>query len=281
VSGGLYEFEPQNALGKRLDVSGAGTGNGTQVQIWTDSNVPQQRWYLNGLGNNIFELRCGHQTFRCLDVSGAGTTDGTKVHIWQPGGSSNQRWKFLSLPSPWQSGDIGGPGYAGGDSYLSGVFTVSGGGADIFGTSDQFRYVYQTASGDCEIKAKVTSQQNTDAWAKAGVMIRESTAANSKNMMMEITPGNGFSMNYRTTAGGSSTSVAGGTLNTAPNNWVRLVRTGNTLKAYKSADGTSWTQVGSNVTLTMNSSVTIGLAVTSHNNGFQSQATFSNVTATP
>ena len=48
-----------------------------------------------------------------------------------------------------------------------------GSGEDIQGTADEFRYVYQTATGNCEIKARVTGVGNTNPWAKAGVMIRE------------------------------------------------------------------------------------------------------------
>jgi regulation of enolase protein 1 (concanavalin A-like superfamily) len=184
------------------------------------------------------------------------------------------------LPSPWQAIDIGAPGVAGTTVHSAGVFTAEGSGADIWGTSDQFRYVYQSASGDCEIKARVTSQENTDGWAKAGVMIRESTGANSKHAFLTITPANGFAFQNRTATGGSSANTAGGALNAAPNNWVRLVRSGSTITAYKSSNGTSWTTVGS-VTVSMTSNVQIGLAVTSHNNATLGTAVFDNVTVVP
>jgi len=183
-----------------------------------------------------------------------------------------------SLPSPWQTADIGAVGAAGSASYSSGTFTVAGSGADIWGTADEFRYVYQSASGDCEIRARVATQQDTDGWAKSGVMIRETTGATSRHAMMAVTPGNGLAFQYRTATGGSSTHVAGGA-GTAPY-WVRLVRSGSTITAYKSTDGSSWTTVGS-VTISMTASVQIGMAVTSHLDGTLNTSTFSNVTATP
>jgi hypothetical protein len=183
-----------------------------------------------------------------------------------------------SLPSPWQTADIGAVGAGGSASYSSGTFTVVGSGADIWGTADEFRYVYQAASGDCEIRARVATQQNTDGWAKSGVMIRESTSAGSRHAMMAVTPGNGLAFQYRTATAGNSTNVGGGT-GTAPY-WVRLVRSGTTITAYKSTDGSSWASVGS-VSISMTASVQIGLAVTSHLDGTLNSSTFSNVTATP
>jgi len=48
------------------------------------------------------------------------------------------------------------------------------------------------------------------------------------------------------------------------------------INSYQSVNGTTWTQVGS-ATITMASSVQLGLAVTSHNNGVTATATFDNV----
>src|SRR4030095_3748145 len=49
-----------------------------------------------------------------------------------------------SLPSPWQTADIGAVGAAGSASYSSGTFTIAGSGADIWGTADEVSYGYQT-----------------------------------------------------------------------------------------------------------------------------------------
>ncbi len=183
-----------------------------------------------------------------------------------------------SLPSPWNTADIGSVGAAGLASYTSGAFDIVGSGADIWGTADEFRYAYQSSSGDCSITAKVNRMQNTDGWAKAGVMIRESTAAGSIQASVFITPANGVSFQRRTSTGGTSvsTSVAG---ITAPR-WVRMTRTGSSFAAFYSSDGSTWTQVGTQ-TMTMASGATIGMAVTSHNDGTLCTANFSNVTATP
>jgi fibronectin type 3 domain-containing protein len=178
------------------------------------------------------------------------------------------------LAAPWADTDIGNPGLAGSASSSNGTFTVNGGGADIWGTSDAFHYVYQALSGDGTIVARVVSVQNTDGWAKAGVMIRESLNANSTFVDMVITPGNGAALQARTTTGGSAVHTAGPGVS-APY-WVELVRSGDTFTGFVSADGNSFTQVGS-YTVSMVADIYIGLAVTSHNDGQLNTSTFDNV----
>ena len=185
---------------------------------------------------------------------------------------------LTALPSPWQTGDIGAVGATGSATQTNGTFTVNGSGADIWDTVDEFRYVYQTASGDCEMVARVTAVGNTNAWAKAGVMIRESLNANSSHATVVVTPGNGVSFQRRGSTGGSSSDTNNSGLS-APY-WVRVVRGGNTFTAYRSVNGSSWTTIGSQ-TISMSSTVYIGLAVTSHADGTLCTATLDNVTATP
>ncbi|MCD6049166.1 MAG: metallophosphoesterase, partial [Verrucomicrobia bacterium] len=184
-------------------------------------------------------------------------------------------WYF---PSPWLSTDIGAVGVAGVSSHTAGAFSVSASGADIWGTADEFRFVYQSASGDCTITARVAAQENTDVWAKAGVMIRESLAANSRHASSVVTPASGASFQRRVTAGAASESTTTAGI-TAPR-WVRVQRVGNTFTASQSSNGSSWTTVGS-TNITMATSVYIGLAVTSHNDTTLSTAIFDNVTPTP
>ena len=164
------------------------------------------------------------------------------------------------LPSPWADADVGSPAVAGSASYANGVFTVNGGGADIWGGTDQFNYVSQPLTGDGSIVARVTSQSDTDPWAKAGVMIKQSTASGSSYALLAVTPGNGIAFQY-----GFNASVSGGSY-TFPNGWLKLTRSGSTITAYSSADGTTWTQVGT-TTISLTDPVTIGLFTCAHNAG--------------
>lgn len=62
-----------------------------------------------------------------------------------------------TLPSPWQSTDVGAPLLPGTADYSASTGTVyiDGTGADILGKSDQFHYVWQTLNGDGTIIARV------------------------------------------------------------------------------------------------------------------------------
>ncbi len=181
------------------------------------------------------------------------------------------------LPAPWVTRDIGNVGLAGSASFLAGTYSLSGSGTDIWGTADGFRYVYQPLAGDGQIIARVASLQNTNSWAKGGVMIRETLAANSSHAIMAVTPGNGSAFQRRLTTGTSSLHTAGPRV-VAPY-WVKLVRTGSTFSGYISSDGVTWVLVGSSM-INMASSVYVGLAVTSHNNAALSTATMDGVNVT-
>ncbi len=187
-------------------------------------------------------------------------------------------WSFTTVaPSTWSNQDVGSPSASGSASESAGVWTIEGDGSDIWGTSDQFHYVYQSLSGDGEIEARVASLENTNSWAKAGVMIRESLTGGSTHAMTVVTPGNGTAFQRRTTTDGSSSHTAGSSV-TAPY-WVRLVRSGNTFTGYESSNGSSWNEVGS-ATVSMATDVYIGLAVTSHSGGVLCTAEIDNVTVT-
>ncbi len=187
---------------------------------------------------------------------------------------SVQNGSNSSLPSPWVGADVGNPTITGAASESGGTFTVNGAGSDIWGSSDQFQFVYQNLNGDGEIIAKVTVLENTHDWAKGGVMIRETLNSNSKHTMVVVTPSNGTRMQGRISTGGSSFNQ--GTSTGVTPYWVRLVRAGSSFTAYKSPDGTSWTQAGTQ-TISMTTNVFIGLVVTSHNAGSLCTTTFTNV----
>ena len=107
-------------------------------------------------------------------------------------------------------------------------------------------------------------------------MIRESTCANSPQALMDVTPGSGAEFIRRGTTGGLAVaSIVAGI--TAPQ-WLRLVRTGNTFTAYRSANGVSWMVVGAD-TIVMATSVYVGLAVSSHADGTLCAAEFNEVSA--
>ncbi len=92
-----------------------------------------------------------------------------------------------------------------------GTYFMSSSGTDIWNNGDQFRFAYKTLTGDGSMVARVDSVANTNVWAKAGVMIRQSIDPGSTHAFMPIDPGgsgagNGASFQQRLTAAGASTN---------------------------------------------------------------------------
>lgn len=167
------------------------------------------------------------------------------------------------VAAPWADQDIGIVYSTGGATYdsSSGTFAVAANANDIAGTADAFHFAYQPLTGDGQLIARVATQQNTNNWSKAGVMIRETLSATSRHASMLLTPGNGVVFQRRTCTGCSQNSTSG-PLVKAPY-WVKVVRQGTTFSGYVSTDGASWTLVGS-ATIAMNNVAYIGFALTSH-----------------
>jgi hypothetical protein len=156
-----------------------------------------------------------------------------------------------------------------------GTYTITASGTDIWAAADEFHFAFKQVTGAGAIIAKVDSIEHTDPWAKAGVMIRDTLDADSRNIAVFVTPENGIRFQYRSAAGSITQRYFAEGI-TAPQ-WVKLERTaGGLVRAYFSGDGTTWerfklTQVS------MDMPVYIGLAVTSHNADVTCEARFSNV----
>jgi len=75
-----------NQSGRCVDVPGATTTNGTQVQLWDCHGNSNQRFtYTSSKQLQVYGNKC-------LDASGKGTTNGTAVIIWDCNGQTNQQW---------------------------------------------------------------------------------------------------------------------------------------------------------------------------------------------
>lgn len=196
-------------------------------------------------------------------------------------GSASATPAPLTLPSPWNQTDVGAVAAVGSGGYNNGSFFVQGSGADVWFAADEIRFVYLNLTNDCSITARVPYVQNVNNDAKAGVMIRETTNTDSRHVLVNLTPTSsvGVQVIRRSTTGGSTSGSAVGGI--APPQWLRLTRAGDSFTAYRSADGVSWTQVGSPLTISMTPHVLVGLAVNSHQDGTLCQAWFDNVSWTP
>lgn len=208
---------------------------------------------------------------------------------WGHGGEPTQTitagdrnsWHTINYSSPlagrWRTTDVGAVNIYGSASVSNGTYTLGGSGNDIWGTADAFRFVYQTVYGDVDIRARVTSIDNTDTWAKAGVMIRSSTDRSAKHAMSILRPEGGASFQWRMEPRGVSSAT---NEPAAVPYWVRMVRVENTFTSYISSDGSSWTMIGAPLTLPMSEMVYAGLVVTSHSTNVLCEATMTDVLVT-
>ncbi len=183
-------------------------------------------------------------------------------------------FSYLAITSgvyAWENADIGTVGASGSVLVDGDTYQITSNGSDIWGNADEFHYMYMPLFADGQIEARVMSVENTNSWAKAGVMIRERLDATSAHAMMIVTPGNGVAFQFRNSTAGPS---AGSTLPgiNAPR-WVRIVRQQNTITGFESVDGSNWNEVGS-AYIPMAEEVYIGLCVTSHNDGVLCTAEF-------
>ncbi len=204
----------------------------------------------------------------------AGVTDTRRVNVNPIIIDSPPPPSTSTLPTPWLGQDVGSVGKVGNNSFTNGSLTLQGSGTDIGGTSDGFDYVYQTLQGDGQIVARVASIQNTAPEAKAGVMIRENLAANSRYVMVRF-KSNEHTASLRRANPGEATITNLGD-DQILQRWQRIVRQGNQFSTYQSADGTNWLLIET-VMVNMPSSVFFGIAVTAANNTVLCKAVFDNV----
>ena len=163
-----------------------------------------------------------------------------------------------------------------------GTILMNGIGADIWGVSDQFRYVYRDLTGNGSMVVRVDDLDETPSpWAKAGAMVRGGTDAGSAHAMMVLTGGDGNGASWQGRPSNNVSSESEDASETvAPPYWVKIERTGQSLSGFVSPDGETWTQIGTPRTVALDDSVLIGLALTSHNANRATSAQFSNVTFT-
>ena len=183
-----------------------------------------------------------------------------------------------TLPLPWNVDRLGSETLVGGATYNSGNYNVTGSGL-LAATEDEANFGWQTLTADGEISARVKKLDTTGSSPFVGLMIRESLAANSREIFIGVSSDANYRWFRRTSTGGSSAKST--VKNSTPTTiWLRLVRKANVITAYRSANGTSWTKVGS-TTITLPKNCYIGMSVSSGTATDLNTSTFSNVSVTP
>jgi regulation of enolase protein 1 (concanavalin A-like superfamily) len=182
-----------------------------------------------------------------------------------------------TVPQPWQSGDFGTVGQRGDAFFENDTFFVTGAGSDIWGSTDSFHYVWQFTAADTDIVARVVSEDATDPYAKAGIIMRQSYQLGAPTVILDVRPTGDVEFMARTREGEAMSFIAGG-FKPAPI-WLRLVRNAETFKALISDDGKEWQPVGT-VDVPGQRFDYVGLAVTSHDRDALNTSVFDNVSVT-
>ncbi len=245
-------------------------------------------------GYNIYGASSLNGTYTKLNTSllaapsyldAAAVVGTTFYHVTAVDTSSNESAfaatsaSHAAASSAFTYSDIGSPTPAGSSVTVTPNkdFNVSAGGNDVYANSDTFGYLYQQVTGDFDFAVQLSALSNPSSLAKAGLMARETLAANSRNAFVYATPSTGgYRFTSRGTTGGSTTAAGSGT-STFPNDWLRMQRVGNVFNGYRSSDGVNWTLVSS-VTLNVGQSIFVGMAAVSHTTTATVTAQFRNFT---
>lgn len=305
---GVYQAEEAVVGGVSLDSNNPGFNGSGFANFPTDGGFVEFRNVNGGLGgltDVVLRYALGAAGTRTgnLVVNGVSTpitfSSTGDWTAWQtrtlrldllPGGANTIRFESIGqdlanldqiavdvgqLPAPWVTGYFGGQP-AGGASYDDATFTVFGGGADIWGERDAFRYVYQDFSGDGQIVARIDGfdAAGDHSWSKAGLMIRGDLTDDAANAFIFLTGDNGVAFQTRGEAGAFTTSNV--FANWDGPVWLRLARAGDVFTSFASINGTTWTTLGQ-ATINLSNDAFVGMAVTSHNAATVSTATFSDV----
>ncbi|MCT2589956.1 DUF1349 domain-containing protein [Streptomyces sp. N2-109] len=106
---------------------------------------------------------------------------------------------------------------------------------------DRGHLVHRPLTGDGTLVARVTAQKNSDPWAKAGLMLKESNQTGASYAAVVRTPDHGVRM--QTGFSGDTTGTARGADAPLPR-WLKLTRAGDSVTGHVSADGADWHRIG-------------------------------------
>ena len=118
-------------------------------------------------------------------------------------------------------------------------------------TSLTGRFIIGTANGRFQ-----TAPGGLQPWSKAGIILKENTSQGSAYAAMMVTGSNGVRMQWDYV---NDTPGLAGSVSAPSPRWLRLVRDGDTITGYDSADGTHWTLAGTATLPGLTSTVQAGL----------------------
>ncbi len=181
-------------------------------------------------------------------------------------------WITSLPPAPWSYGTIGDVLQDGGSTCSNGVYRVSGTGLGLQSTQDGFQFMRRPFDQPAaQFIARLISQSASADSAFAGLMVREG-AGPSDRFVMAACRADGMALSLRRAETNTAT-VSDLAAPAATPQWLRLVRLGNDLSAFRSEDGTNWVALGV-VNWEVSGALQVGFAVNSGSRTAFNNATF-------
>lgn len=178
------------------------------------------------------------------------------------------------LPDEWKTIAIGQHANPPTATWRKGSFFLNATCRDLWESNDEALFVHQAAMTAGQITARVVSLTPTDAWTKAGIMIRENDSPQSRHALLVVTPGQGSAFQRREETAQGTFHVPGPAV-TAPF-WLRLHWKGGEVTASTSVDGKVWKEAG-RAFVPFAGAVLPGLCLSGHHAGQEAAASFDQV----
>lgn len=180
--------------------------------------------------------------------------------------------------------DIGDVAAAGDATYQDGVYEVFGSGADIWGTADEFHFLFREMNSPFVIQASIFNLPNesANAWVKAALMVRDTLDTSAVHYDTLVRTDLQVDSQWRLEPGASSGSTSSNMLPLdVQDGRLRIVRIGDFFQTwYFNIQDEEW-QLYDERMVDMEGSVYAGLAVTSHEDGSISIGEYRDVSLTP
>ena len=216
-------------------------------------------------------------------LSGHGRTVALSLTSSLPARPALQSWPRIkprpTLPEGWSGTDVGTTGGTGTATYAADTFGIQAYGADVWSTSDAFHFVHRPWQGDGEIVVQVTGLPLPagSSFALAGVMFRESLAANARHASVLVGTDGKLKLRRRTSVGGTTLSDGPSAGSVTTPYWLKITRSGDVFTAYRSSSGSSWTQTGPALTLVLPAALRVGFWAARNGGTAPVNATFKNL----
>ena len=159
-------------------------------------------------------------------------------------------------------GDVGNPTLTGNFSYdvATNTYTLSGGGINIWDTTDQFFYAWKKVKGDFSMTTKVAFEgEGVNAHRKIGIMIREILTGDSKYADIAIHGDGLTSLQYRSETGGITREVKG----PSGGNYITLEKVGEKIRMRTATDVLP-TDITAEIEMDFPDEFYVGIFISSH-----------------